>query len=80
MQVKKGTYRYLGSCNFCRRGELCNDGHNIKYPYNEVYEIEGTGIRIRMCEDCIEKIKNIDDLVIATKVMNELEAIIKNAE
>lgn len=72
MEAKFGHVRILGSCNFCSRGKLSGCGYDLIYPYDKVYEIEGHCIKVRMCPDCIENIKNINDLVDATKIMEEM--------
>ncbi|MDF2533918.1 MAG: hypothetical protein K0R18_75 [Bacillales bacterium] len=72
MEARKGSFRVLGSCNFCNRGKLSACGYDLIYPYTEVYQIEGDRMSVRMCEDCLETIKDMDALVDATKVMREL--------
>ncbi|MNJ90252.1 hypothetical protein D3C87_78470 [compost metagenome] len=72
MEAKFGNVRSLGSCNFCNRGKLTASGYDLIYPYDKVYEIEGNAIKVRICSDCIEQLKNIDDLVDATTIMKEL--------
>lgn len=41
------------SCNFCSRGVLTPSGYGLKYPYNKVYEVSGTGIIVRFCPQCL---------------------------
>jgi len=45
-----------GSCNFCNRGRLKDDGHGLEYPYDFVYEFirsGGNGFKASICEDCL---------------------------
>lgn len=47
------------SCNFCNRGVISDNGINLKFPYKQVTSIEtkGSGVSIRMCDDCIRELK-----------------------
>lgn len=53
------------SCNFCSRGKLSNNGYNLKYPYDKVYEVRGTGIIVRFCPDCA---KNLNDSILLEEI------------
>jgi hypothetical protein len=64
MEVQK-LERHGESCNFCSRGKLSNGGYNLSYPYNYVYEVTGTGIKVRFCPDCA---KSFNDLIILEEI------------
>lgn len=49
-----------GSCSFCDKGKLSNGGYGLSYPYDEVIQIEGDCIKVRICEDCLDKLKSIN--------------------
>jgi len=54
------------SCNFCSRGVLTPSGNSLTYPYNRVYEIQGTGISVRFCPQCLIQLSAVvtDQMII----------------
>jgi hypothetical protein len=56
---RKESSNYYGGCLFCTKGELRKDGKGLKYPYQKVYVISGNNLEIRICKECLDKIKKI---------------------
>tara|TARA_R110002020_G_scaffold403349_1_gene613485 strand:- start:732 stop:941 length:210 start_codon:yes stop_codon:yes gene_type:complete len=54
------------SCNFCSRGKLSSSGYSLNYPYNDVYEVSGTGIIVQFCPQCLIQLGAIvtDEMII----------------
>jgi len=50
-----------GSCNFCKRGELTEDGVGLIYPYKKVTQISADkyGVSVRFCDLCLKEVKAI---------------------
>jgi hypothetical protein len=57
MKITRGSIKDLHSCNGCKRGTLKKDGLGVEYPYDTVTVIEGNGISIRLCDECLEELK-----------------------
>ena len=59
MKVERGDRMMLGSCNFCKRGELVPSLSLMTYPYNEVTTFcdeRGGGLKASICDDCLEEL------------------------
>ena len=41
-----------GSCNYCKRGKLREDGFGLEYPYDYMMRVEGTNVVVNFCPDC----------------------------
>lgn len=72
MVIKRKKISSVGSCNFCDRGKLSPSGYNLIYPYDEVYEIEGTAIKVRVCDNCLEQLKDFQEKFDANKIADIL--------
>lgn len=49
-----------GSCNFCERGQQVEDCPGVViYPYENVIEIFGNSLTVRICRKCLDEIKKI---------------------
>jgi len=47
-----------GACNFCNKGELSPNGIiGLVYPYKEITRIEGRSVEVRICDDCLDELK-----------------------
>ena len=58
MEVRRREVKLAGSCNFCDRGTLSGT-HSLSFPYRMVNVLQGKHIEVRVCDDCIQTIKNI---------------------
>ena len=57
--VTKKKYKDVGSCNFCNRGQICDDTQMIVRPYEYVYDVSGEGaLKVRFCKQCLKELKN----------------------
>ena len=55
-----GKVKEVGSCNFCTRGEFVSGASAVmKYPYKKVYILSGTTIEVRICAECLDKLKKL---------------------
>ncbi|NJJ38565.1 hypothetical protein [Paenibacillus apii] len=45
-----------GSCHYCQKGELKEDGMGLKYPYKEMVQLEGTYLSSNICYECFGKV------------------------
>jgi hypothetical protein len=59
MEITKGTVRNLGSCNFCDRGKYAGNRVGLIYPYTHVYKMQGRGISVNACFDCLKSIPGL---------------------
>ena len=57
MIILRGNIKDVHSCNCCKRGKLKSDGFGLEYPYDEVTVVEGTGISMRFCDECLDELK-----------------------
>jgi hypothetical protein len=58
MNITKKKYEDVGSCNFCAKGKIDDNGL-YKFPYTYVYEISGNTINTRVCEECLHELRKI---------------------
>ena len=59
MKVEKMPVKYNGSCNFCSTVVYDNCRRGLQYPYDHPYLICGPPELVRVCEDCLNEIKEI---------------------
>lgn len=52
----------IGSCTYCRRGELKADGMGLDFPYDEVIEISGNQSTSRLCYECAKKVAVLTEM------------------
>jgi hypothetical protein len=59
IEIERIKRRTAGSCNFCRTGKITDNGRDLIYPYEHVYEISssGGGLCARICPSCANKLK-----------------------
>ena len=74
MKIKAAKRKDEGSCNLCSRGTLNDSGTWLHYPYEYVYTIESdrSGVKICICEDCLNEIKKIHSNCIMQPVISIL--------
>jgi hypothetical protein len=56
IEFKRTSVHEVGGCNYCDQGKLSFGGHNLVYPYDEVFEIRGNRTRTTICADCLEEL------------------------
>lgn len=57
MDIKTVSVKDRGSCNDCSRGKLKEDVVGIDYPYENVFELTLKSISVRLCDECLKKLK-----------------------
>lgn len=72
MEIRRGHYRSLGSCNFCDRAKLTAGGYDLVYPYKQVYHILGKGIGVRICDHCLDELNKEVDFLRAKEIADKL--------
>ncbi len=56
MIIEELSTQTAGSCNFCNKGKLTSNGRGLSYPYENVYTLSGTGVKVNVCLDCLSEL------------------------